>query len=309
MKCNVPQSKNIRVNGINLHYLDWGGQGLLLLFLSGLGNSAYIFGKIAPRFSDRFHVIALTRRGHGDSDCPESGFDVDTLTEDIYQFMNALKVDKAIIAGHSMANLEMSHLTALHPEKIIKLVFFDANYDRASDSFKSIIQLNPLRSISIPGQEDEHNNLADYFASLKKCYPEFASIWGELLEDDLVHTVKKNAEGIIVDKMTVEATQALFATLRTCSPEDSAIHAPVLSFFAVKPSEYFLSPDYMDAEQRSRVIDYFDNILPQLQKAEIEKFQQVVPHARIVAIPDGHHYCFIKNEEVVYEEMSKFLEE
>lgn len=309
MKSIVPHSKFIKVNGINLHYLDWGGQGTVLLFLTGLGNSAYIFGKIAPRFTDIYHVIALTRRGHGDSDYPESGYDVATLTEDVYQFLDALKIDKAVIAGHSMANLEMCHLSALHPEKVLKLVFFDGNYDRASESFKTIIQLNPLRSIPIPDVDAEYDNMPDYIVSLNRCYPEFAAIWCDLMEEDLFHMVTKNPEGMIIDKMPVEISQALFTTLRTSTSEESAIMAPVLSFFAVKPSKYFLSSDYMDAEQRSRVIDYFDHILPPLQKAEIEKFKQVVPHARVVAIPDGHHYCFIKNEELVYEEMSKFLAE
>lgn len=309
MKRIVPQSKLISVNGINLHYLDWGGQGTVLLLLTGLGNSAYIFGNFAPRFADRFHVIALTRRGHGDSDYPESGYDAATLMEDIYQFLNALKINKAVIAGHSMANLEMCHLSALHPEKVLKLVFFDGNYDRASESFKTIIQLNPLRSIPIPGVDKEYDNMPDYIASLNRCYPEFAAIWSDLMEEDLFHMVTKNLDGVIIDKMPAEIGQALFTTLRTSPSEESAIQAPVLSFFAVKPSKYFLSSDYMDAEQRARVIDYFDNILPPLQKVEIEKFQQVVPHARVVAIPEGHHYCFIKNEELVYEEMSKFLAE
>lgn len=309
MKSGVPQSKFIKVNGINLHYLDWGGQGTVLLFLTGLGNSVYIYGSIAPRFADRFHVIALTRRGHGDSDCPETGYDIETLTDDIDQFMTALEIDKAVIAGHSMSNLEMCHLSVLHPEKVIKFVFFDANYDRASESFQAMIRLNPLRSIQIPGQDDEHKDMEDYFASLKKSYPEFDSIWGDVLEEDVEHCMTKNQEGTIVDKMSSTASQALYTTLRSCSPEDAALTMPVLSFFAIKPPDYFLSKDYMDADQRSSVIDYFTNILPPLQKVEIEKFHQAVPHAQIVEVPKGHHYCFIKNEELVYEEMCNFLEE
>jgi hypothetical protein len=39
----------------------------------------------------------------------------------------------------------------------------------------------------------------------------------------------------------------------------------------------------------------------------IELFRRNVPHAKIIEIPDGHHYCFIEQEELVYEEMRKFL--
>jgi pimeloyl-ACP methyl ester carboxylesterase len=83
----------VTVNGIRLHYLDWGGTGPALIFLTGMGSSAYIYNKFAPRFTDRFRVLALTRRGHGDSDYPETGYDADTLVEDIRQFMDCLKID------------------------------------------------------------------------------------------------------------------------------------------------------------------------------------------------------------------------
>ena len=48
--------------GIRLHYLDWGGSGPVLLFLTAIGCNAHIFDGFAPRFTDRFHVLALTRR-------------------------------------------------------------------------------------------------------------------------------------------------------------------------------------------------------------------------------------------------------
>jgi pimeloyl-ACP methyl ester carboxylesterase len=101
---NLPNHKSdfVNINGIRLHYLDWGGKGPTLIFLTGMGSSAYIFNKFAPRFNDKFCVLALTRRGQGDSDYPETGFDADTLTEDIRQFMDRLNVEKAIFAGHSL---------------------------------------------------------------------------------------------------------------------------------------------------------------------------------------------------------------
>src|SRR4051812_22060568 len=73
----------VSVDGVKLHYLDWGGKGKVLLFLAGLGNSAHIFDDIAPKFTGRFHVLALTRRGHGQSDKPATGYDLPTLTDDI----------------------------------------------------------------------------------------------------------------------------------------------------------------------------------------------------------------------------------
>jgi hypothetical protein len=42
-------------------------------------------------------------------------------------------------------------------------------------------------------------------------------------------------------------------------------------------------------------------------RESIELFRQNVPHAKVIEIPQGHHYCFIEQEELVYEEMRAFL--
>src|SRR5215216_4498206 len=124
------KSNFVHVNGIRLHYLDWGGTGPTLIFLTGMGCSAYIFNKFAPRFNDRFRVLALTRRGQGDSYYPETGYDADTLTEDIRQFMDRLDVQKAILAGYSLAGVELTHSAATYPARVEKLVYLDALDDR-----------------------------------------------------------------------------------------------------------------------------------------------------------------------------------
>src|SRR5512144_1974637 len=121
-KINSSNAKGdfVHVNGILLHFLDW----------TGLVPSAYIFNKLAPLFTDKFHVLALTRRGQGDSDCPETGYDADTLTEDIRQFMDHLNTEKASLAGHSLAGVELTHFAATYPDRVENLIYLDALDDR-----------------------------------------------------------------------------------------------------------------------------------------------------------------------------------
>ncbi len=196
------ESKFVDANGIRLQYLDWGGDGPVLLFLAGFGCSAHIFSQFAPRFTDRFHVIGVTRRGHGDSDYPETGYDVDTLAEDLLQFMDALHIDQAILAGHSMANLELCHFPALHPERVLKLVFLEASYDCTSPSYKAMLEKSPVRNIAIPGANDDHYTIEDYVAAVKWAYPSLAAIWGAVLDEEVLHSVKTSPEGKIVDRMS-----------------------------------------------------------------------------------------------------------
>lgn len=270
-----------------------------------MGSSAYIYNEFAPRFIDKFRVIGLTRRGHGDSDYPATGYDVDTLTEDLWQFMDALEIDKAILVGHSMASVELCHFAALCPERILKLVFLDAAMDRSSITFKNMVAKNPLGKIEVPGANDDYYSFEDYFSSVKK-YPVFATVWGKAMEEDLFHAVKKNSDGRIVDKMSHNIGSALRATLSSYIPEDSKIQAPVLSFYAIHSAGDYPS-DYMTEEQKALVVEYFDIVKPPLLRELIEQFRRSVPHARIVEIPNGHHICFIKNEGLVFEEMRKFL--
>jgi pimeloyl-ACP methyl ester carboxylesterase len=118
------------VNGIKLHYLDWGGTGETLLFITGVGDNAHVFDTLAPRFTDRFRVFVLTRRGFGESDKPATGYDVATLAEDVRGFLDFMKIKKVHLIGHSAAGNEMTSFAAKYPGRTLKLVYLDAAYAR-----------------------------------------------------------------------------------------------------------------------------------------------------------------------------------
>lgn len=301
------KSSLVFVNGIKLHYLDWGGTGEVLLFLAGLGCNAHNFDDFAPRFTDKFHVLALTRRGHGESDHPETGYDIDTLTEDIRQFLDKLGIEKVILAGHSMAGVELSHFSALYPERVLKLIFLDAAYDRNSAIYKNMVENSPFRRIQPPGLDVDHYSPEEYFAAMRKAYPSFGPIWTEAMEQQSLHTIVKTADGRIVDRMSEEIAQTIRDTLSSYVPEDSKIMAPTLAFYAISKGLYNLSKDWMTEEQKEEIRNHVEIRENEWTRKSIEQFRHNVPLARIVEIPQGHHYCFIKHEDLVYEEMCSFL--
>lgn len=301
MDTSPHKSDFVKVNGVRLHYLDWGGEGETLLFLPGLGNSAHIFDDFAPRFKDKFRVIALTRRGHGDSDCPESGYDVDNLTEDIRRFMDALGVDTAILAGHSMAYVEQTRMCALHPERISKLVCLDAAYDRTK--FKPLMEKNPLKEIQIP--EQDCYSMDEFTSQIKQIRPDLAEIWSELWDEETHYTVTTDNEGKIDYKMSEELHIKIIASLRDYVPEEATIKVPVLSFYAIWDKPFF--PEYLTEEQKASFVEFIEQTRLPVQRECIEQFRRNVPRARVVEIPQGNHYCFISHEDLVYEKMRKFL--
>jgi pimeloyl-ACP methyl ester carboxylesterase len=292
-----------------LHYLDWGGSGDVLLFLAGMGCNAHVFDDFAPRFNGKFHVIALTRRGHGESDRPEEGYDVDTLTEDIRQFLDALGMDKVILAGHSMANVELSHFAALYPDRVLKLIFLDAAYDRASDSYKDMVENSPWKHIQPLGLDVDYYSTEEYFAAMKRAYPSFRSIWTEAMEVQSLHEITTTPEGKIIDRMSDEISNALRDMMTSYVLEDSKIKAPSLAFFVLSKGLNTISEEWMTEQQKAEILNHVETRENLWTRESIELFRRNVPHARIVEIPEGHHYCFIEQEELVYEEMRKFLAE
>jgi pimeloyl-ACP methyl ester carboxylesterase len=301
------KSDFVNVNGIRLNYLDWGGEGEVILFLAGMGCNAHVFDDFAPRFTDKFHVMALTRRGHGESDHPETGYDIDTLTEDIRQFLDALGIEKIILAGHSMANVELSHFNALYPERVIKLIFLDAAYDRHSATYKNMVENSPWRKMQPPGLDVDYYTEEDYFAAMKRAYPSFTLIWTEAMVQQSLHEIVKTPEGKIVDKMSDAISKAIMDTLTGYALEDSKIKVPTLTFFSISKGLNTFSDEWMTDEQKTLILEHVETRENPWTRESIELFRQNVPHAKIIEIPNGHHYCFIQQEELVYEEMRKFL--
>ena len=117
------------LGGLRLHYLDWGGQGDVLLFLPGFGQSAHIFDGLAPHFTRRHRVLGLTLRGQGKSDRPQSGYDTATLVEDIRSFLDAQQVGRVILAGHSMSGNELTEFALRYPQRMKRLIYIEAAYD------------------------------------------------------------------------------------------------------------------------------------------------------------------------------------
>jgi pimeloyl-ACP methyl ester carboxylesterase len=262
-----------------------------------------IFRQFAPRFNDKFRVLALTRRGHGDSDCPENGYDADTLTEDIRQFMDYLNIEKASLAGHSIAGVELTHFAATHPTRVEKLIYLDALDDRRG--LPEIHKQNPLRNIEIKREESTPHTFEEYVADTKRASPYIAEIWSALWDVEMSHEVKVNEAGVLVERMPESVEGMMFENLfNGYAPKRVDAKIPTLSFYALgKPKQ---SNAYTE-EQKASFDQFFLNVRNPFYMSLISEFHNRFPHAKTVVIPDGHHFCFIAQEELVYDEMRKFL--
>jgi len=117
--------------GVTLEVLDWGGAGIPLVFLSGLQDVAHGFDDFAPRFTDHFHVFAITRRGYGASSQTPSGYDLATRVADLRAVLDSLHLARVALVGHSIAGDELTAFAGAFPERVSHLVYLDAAYDHS----------------------------------------------------------------------------------------------------------------------------------------------------------------------------------
>lgn len=113
------------VNGVRLHYVI-GGQGTPLILLHGWAETWFTWHRIMPELARHYTVIAVDLRGLGDSSRPASGYDDDTLAEDVRQLLFRTGHPRALVVGHDLGTQVAYALAARHPEVVEKLVLLDA---------------------------------------------------------------------------------------------------------------------------------------------------------------------------------------
>ena len=101
---NEPVDGFVEVNGINLHYLEWGNTNRpTILMLHGISQQAHSWDFISLPLSVDYRVIALDQRGHGDSDwSPNGNYSTDIYVGDIEGFVGAMGLENFHLMGHSM---------------------------------------------------------------------------------------------------------------------------------------------------------------------------------------------------------------
>ena len=291
-------SEFLPVNGVRLHYLDWGGRGQSLLFLHGLGDTAHIFDDLAPKFTNQFRVLGLTRRGHGQSEKPETGYDTATLVEDIRRFLDALKIDRVVLVGHSLAGDELTLFAGRYPDRVVKLVYLDAAYDRAGLP-ELLKQYPPVLS---PAKTDMES--LDSF----RRWVSRLSFWSEAWEANLREMMVFSPDGKISRAAIPDKVSGLLMQgTQDSHPDYSKIRSPALSFTAVglssKMSDVLLAlPDPAQTKAEDFVTRF-----AQFQRQEIERFRKEIPNGRVIELSNTDHHCFIQRENEIVRAMREFL--
>lgn len=281
---------------VRLEVLDWGGSGPPLVFLSGLQDVAHGFDDFAPRFTDHFHVIGITRRGYGASSQPQSGYDLATRVADDKAVLDSLGLGKVILVGHSIAGDELTAFAGMYPDRVSKLIYFDAAYDHsdiggidkdfpqqpmtAADSASlGAVQAYTLRTFGMHIPESQLRAIARYDST------------GHLEAD-------------------VTPTSIDSQMLAGCGhPDYSKVKAPILSIYNMVDSARDLFPrlDAFSSAERASA-EQFTGALQAWAGRQQAAFKAAAPNAQILELHHSNHYVFWANEAEVEQAMRGFLE-
>ena len=108
--------------GVRLEYVEHGDpNGVPVIFLHGITDSWRSFEPLFRHLPRSIRAFAISVRGHGDSSRPASGYSVVDMAADVAAFMDAKRLPRAIIAGHSMGASVAQRVAANHPSRVAGL--------------------------------------------------------------------------------------------------------------------------------------------------------------------------------------------
>lgn len=275
----MPDGLSVNVNGLDLHFLDHGGDAAVsAVALHGFALNCHSFDEVAPALSDRLRWYAMDQRGHGLSDrAAELGdYSRDHMAEDIRGFIDARGLDRPVVLGHSMGGMNAMTFAAKHPDLLRALVLIDVGPGVNVDGVQQV-----RKFVAGPYELD---SLDDWVEMTHKYYP-FRSKEG--IRKRLGVSLRETPEGKMAKMFDERFRQADFrgvADGRSGIWETArALSVPTLLLHGEKS--------------------------PVLKREQAEEFADSVECVRLVTIPEAGHSVAGDQPEAFTEAVREFLDD
>jgi esterase len=116
----------VTVRGLRLHYVDYGGDGPVVVSIPGLIQNAHAFDGIAPLLVPHFHLLALDKPGRGESEWgAASSYQYGEYLLDLTAFLGALNLGRVSLIGTSVGGTVARLFATAHPLRVTRLVLND----------------------------------------------------------------------------------------------------------------------------------------------------------------------------------------
>ncbi len=297
-------------DGVKVEVLDWGGAGRPVLLLAGSGNTAHVFEDFAAKLIEccHVHVYGITRRGFGLSSKPRRGYSTPDLAEDDWLVIQALKLQKPILIGHSVAGSEITFIGQKLSSELGALVYLDANADPLDYPWDNA-EYRTLIMKAAKGAADPPKRTAADNASVA-AYQAYQQRKGEapFPAEEIRNMYELNADGSIGRNRTPPYVSDEIG-IGSIAKDYGGIHVPVLALIAVplSPAEKWKKEPSKSEEER-RDSDRSDEILMEYIHRWENNLKSADSLASVAEIRGAHHYIFMSEEAEVLREIKSFLE-
>ncbi len=263
---------HFKANQLTLSCLDYGGEGLApMLFLHGGSAHAHWWDFVAPAFTDRFHVLALDQRGHGNSQWAHQWeYGSRHYVSDLEQVIESWGLGAPVLIGHSMGAHNVLVYAAANSKKLRAMVAIDTppDYSEMAVNFLRTFADKPPRR----------------FASLEEAVRNFKTLPREtmapkeLLDHVARHTYKQLPDGAWTHKLDrrtlIREPLAVWDSL-------SRIECPALIVKIAKS--------------------------PVLNVEMAQKMISLLPKGRLVQVEDSFHHVMFDNPKGLIAALNEFV--
>jgi len=190
-----PADRYLSVDGLRIHYLDWGdGTGAAkppLVLLHGIGKLARSFEPIAARYCDRYRVLAMDLRGHGDSAWhPQAAYLVEDYVKDLEGLVAQLGLRDIVLWGNSTGGRVAQVFAGMHPELTRAVIVEDVGPERPKE-------ISARRGERMAREQQGWASIDELLAQMRKDYPRIPESTLRLVA---THNSKPRGDGRIVLK-------------------------------------------------------------------------------------------------------------
>ena len=277
MKPHRANSHFVVRESVKLHHLDWGNHGRHpVVLVHGVRLHAHVWNDFSRRFGDRYHVLAIDQRGHGDSEWGhEDSYHLEEFYSDLRAVIKERGLKRFTLIGHSLGGMVSMLYAHRHPEDLERLVLVDITAGRPP--VPEGTDLSRISETPPPGDFDSPEKAIDYLAKIMSMAPK------DLVEESVHHGIRRTTSG----RYTWKYDPALLRGKRpTASMPDlwqlvSEIHTPTLLQYGAK----------------SRVVT----------RDLAEKMQKVMPRCRVECIEQAGHALFTDRPDEFAASIERFL--
>lgn len=185
------QSRNTVIAHQRFHFLEWGDPDAPpLVLLHGGNQSAHSWDLVSLHLADRYRVLALDQRGHGDSEWNRGAdYSIETMAGDVEAFLDVCAIESPVIFGHSMGGMVTLALTHRCPELARAAVVIDVGPE-ISETGTRLIGEFVHRNIEFDDIEEFLDRVEQYDPYRKRAH----------MERTLKYNLLRRADGRYVSK-------------------------------------------------------------------------------------------------------------